>query len=836
MAYAMRWVNETRWPASLSCLRRPSIAVTASVRNEVAVGIDRLSSMYFASMPAPPRSGWGVDAGAGAVTGSAGAGGPPFATVARTSAFVMRPPGPDPVTFARSMPSAAAMRAATGEILASDGIGRGSTVAARLPSPSPSAAGSAGASGVVAAAPFVAVVMRAMTWPTVTVSPSPASTSVIVPAAGAGSSTSILSVEISAIAWPSSTVSPAATCHSTSVPSETDSPAVGVTMSSVSPGAAPVAGSAGAPLPEAPSVSSRAGALAPLPPPLPAAAAGPAPLPVAISASTAPTWTVSPSAAWIFATVPLAGAGTSASTLSVETSTRTSSASTRSPSCLRHSRTVPSVTDSPIWGNVTCTVVSTAMTAPSDSSVRVRGRSVLARLARMHARGGPAQCGSRRAPGGLRTAALRSRHVRHRRAPEGPPARSARPRRSAVRRGPPDRGDRPALRRRPDPAARRGVVRARHAALARARTGDRRARPARHAPVRLRVRGRERDELRRRLPRAGGGRQRPAQLRVGPGLAGDVPDLEVRLRRAEGALASRHGGGRADRLLRAHRAGLGQRPVVDEDQRQARRLGLGAERREDVDHERRRLRRRGRLGADGRRHPRLPRPARDAGLHDPGHPPQALAAGVDHLGARLRRRAARGGRGAARRDRHARPALVPERGALRDPLGRGRRGAHVPRRRARVQQEPPAVRQADRRVPAHAAEAREHDARAAEGPAAGAARRPAEGRGPRRAGAHQHGQAQQRARGARDRPRGAHDPRGERHQLRVPRHAPRREPRVGPHLRGHERDPHADPRPGDDGRERVRLERRAVSRPRGPSRAPRAATRRTGRHRRRPGR
>src|SRR3954452_4918533 len=385
----MRCVNETRWPASLSCLRRPSIVVTASVRNEVAVGIDRLSSMYFASMPAPPRSGWGVASGAGAVAGSATAAGPPFPTVARTSAFVMRPPGPEPATCDRSTPSAAAMRAATGEILASDGIGRGATVGA--PVASAAAAGSAGAAGVVAPAPFVAVVMRAMTWPTVTVSPSPARTSVIVPAAGAVSSTSILSVEISAIGWPSSTVSPAATCHSTSVPSETDSPAGGVTMSSVSPGAASLAGSAsasasagGAPLPDAPSDSSRAGAL--VPPPLPPAAAAPLPVPVAISASTAPTSTVSPSAAWIFATVPLAGAGTSASTLSVETSTRTSSASTRSPSCLCHSRTVPSVTDSPIWGNVTCTVVSTAMTALSDSTARFSDRSVLARFGRGHSR------------------------------------------------------------------------------------------------------------------------------------------------------------------------------------------------------------------------------------------------------------------------------------------------------------------------------------------------------------------------------------------------------------------------------------------------------------------
>src|SRR4051795_12926334 len=174
-------------------------------------------------MPAPPRRGWGFAPGAGAVTGCAGAAVPPLATVASTSAFVMRPAGPDPVTLARSIPSAAAIRAATGETFASEGTGVGARVVALLPSAGSSAAG-AGA-GVVAEAPFVAVVIRAMTWATVIVSPSPTRTSMIVPAEGAGSSTSTLSVEISAIAWPSSTASPAATCHSTSVPSETDSPA-----------------------------------------------------------------------------------------------------------------------------------------------------------------------------------------------------------------------------------------------------------------------------------------------------------------------------------------------------------------------------------------------------------------------------------------------------------------------------------------------------------------------------------------------------------------------------------------------------------------------------------
>ena len=107
-----------------------------------------------------------------------------------------------------------------------------------------------------------------------------------------------------------------------------------------------------------------------------AAAAGAAPFSVAISASTAPTLTVSPSAAWILTTVPLAGEGTSASTLSVEISTRVSSASTESPSCLCHSRTVPSVTDSPICGRVTCTVVLTAIALNSDCSA-LPGRKTL---------------------------------------------------------------------------------------------------------------------------------------------------------------------------------------------------------------------------------------------------------------------------------------------------------------------------------------------------------------------------------------------------------------------------------------------------------------------------
>src|SRR6266849_4467113 len=86
------------------------------------------------------------------------------------------------------------------------------------------------------------------------------------------------------------------------------------------------------------------------------AAASPS-APTAISASAEPTATVFPASARIFTRVPLACAGTSASTLSVVTSTRPSPSRTWSPGCFSHLAMVPSVTDSPISGRVTCMVV-----------------------------------------------------------------------------------------------------------------------------------------------------------------------------------------------------------------------------------------------------------------------------------------------------------------------------------------------------------------------------------------------------------------------------------------------------------------------------------------------
>ena len=57
--------------------------------------------------------------------------------------------------------------------------------------------------------------------------------------------------------------------------------------------------------------------------------------------------------------VPFTGDGTSESTLSVETSKRTSSSSTASPTCLCHFVMVPSVTVSPSWGIVMSANVKT---------------------------------------------------------------------------------------------------------------------------------------------------------------------------------------------------------------------------------------------------------------------------------------------------------------------------------------------------------------------------------------------------------------------------------------------------------------------------------------------
>src|SRR5436309_5332824 len=79
-----------------------------------------------------------------------------------------------------------------------------------------------------------------------------------------------------------------------------------------------------------------------------------------MTASFVPTSTVAPSCTRISVRTPLPGLGTSVSTLSVEISSRGSSAATCSPCCLSHLVTVPSETDTPIWGITTSTAVFVA--------------------------------------------------------------------------------------------------------------------------------------------------------------------------------------------------------------------------------------------------------------------------------------------------------------------------------------------------------------------------------------------------------------------------------------------------------------------------------------------
>src|SRR5262245_11010295 len=83
-------------------------------------------------------------------------------------------------------------------------------------------------------------------------------------------------------------------------------------------------------------------------------------------ASMVPTSTVSPSWTRICVTTPSAGLGTSVSTLSVEISRSGSSRPIGSPTCLSHFVTVPSETDTPIWGITTSVCVPVDTVPPSS--------------------------------------------------------------------------------------------------------------------------------------------------------------------------------------------------------------------------------------------------------------------------------------------------------------------------------------------------------------------------------------------------------------------------------------------------------------------------------------
>src|SRR5213592_1462383 len=102
-----------------------------------------------------------------------------------------------------------------------------------------------------------------------------------------------------------------------------------------------------------------------------------APFSVSITATSVCTGTVWPSCTLISASTPAAGAGISASTLSVEISNKGSSRFTVSPTFLSHLLKVPSAIDSPICGIKTST---RAIVAPSVRREPARGLHNVVRL------------------------------------------------------------------------------------------------------------------------------------------------------------------------------------------------------------------------------------------------------------------------------------------------------------------------------------------------------------------------------------------------------------------------------------------------------------------------
>ena len=232
------------------------------------------------------------------------------------------------------------------------------------------------------------------------------------------------------------------------------------------------------------------------------------------------------------------------------------------------------------------------------------------------------------------------------------------------------------------------------------------------------------------------------------------------------------GGRRGDRLLRPDRARLRLRPrracapgrVRDGDD-----WVLNGT--QDVDHQRLHRRRRRRLGADRRRHPRLRRADRHARASRPRDQAQAVAARLGHQRARARRRAPARATRCCPRSTGSRAAVVPDRGALRHRLGRAGRRPRLPARpRSTYARDARAVRPADRAASSSPRRSSptwplelQQGACCSRCTSAGS-RTPGALR-PEQVSARQ---AQQRPRGARHRPRVPHHPRRQRHHARVP--------------------------------------------------------------------
>ena len=235
----------------------------------------------------------------------------------------------------------------------------------------------------------------------------------------------------------------------------------------------------------------------------------------------------------------------------------------------------------------------------------------------------------------------------------GRPPRLPRDRRPALRRGAAAARHRAPVRRRPDPARRRRVVRGRHVPQGDGQ-GDRRARAARHAPRGLRL---------RRHPATAYGL---ACLELEAGDSGARSFVSV-----QGSLAMfpiwkfgseeqkqqwlpRMAAGEVIGCFGLTEPDSGRDPsrMRTTARQDARRLD--PQRHQDVDHQRPRRRRRRRVGRtdpegpDGGAVRGFVVPTDTPGFSAPRHPPQDLAAGLGHLRARARRRAAARLGGAAR--------------------------------------------------------------------------------------------------------------------------------------------------------------------------------------------
>ena len=243
--------------------------------------------------------------------------------------------------------------------------------------------------------------------------------------------------------------------------------------------------------------------------------------------------------------------------------------------------------------------------------------------------------------------------------------------------------------------------------------------------------------------------------------------------------------GRVHRLLRADRARGRLRPGRPADPRRARRRRVGAQRQQDVDHQRHDRRRGGGLGEDRRRRARvgarLPGREGHARLHRAGDSGKVLAPRLVH-----RRAVASPTCGCPERNvlpgvqgLHG-PLVLPQQRARRHRLRGDRGGDRLLRGGARrtrwsgVQFDRPIGV-----VPAHPGEAGRHAGAHRPGAAARAAAAPAQGRGAGEPGAGVAGKAEQRPVGAGDRALGAEHLRRQRHHRRLPAAPPHAEPRVG---------------------------------------------------------